>query len=103
MATGKGRSAVSSDERFLPGGECAEASTAQLQKFEVRRASRDIIRYGGATMYEVLAGASEEGNGMKYALHSRAVSIIAIDADTDNTIASTIHPNFRANKELGIQ
>jgi hypothetical protein len=94
---------VSSDEQFLPGGEWVDSSAAQLQKFEVRRASRDIIHYGGATMYEVHAGASEEGEGMKCALHNRAVSGIAVDADTDNTIASTIHPNFRANEEFGIQ
>lgn len=54
-------------------------------------------------MYEILTGASKEGEGMKYAQQNRIVSGIATDAHTDNTIASTIHPNFHANEELGIQ
>jgi hypothetical protein len=35
-----------------------------LQKFEVRRASRDIIDHGGATMYAVLLGTCKEGQSM---------------------------------------
>jgi hypothetical protein len=42
----------------------------QLQKFEVRRASRDIIHYGGATVYAVTLGPGQEGQGAWLSLRS---------------------------------
>jgi hypothetical protein len=40
--------------RVLPGGGRIGASADQLQKFEVGVPSRDIIHYGGATLYALL-------------------------------------------------
>jgi hypothetical protein len=42
--------------RILPGGRRIGASADQLQKFEVGVSSRDIIHYGGATLYALLLG-----------------------------------------------
>lgn len=53
---------------YCRGGKRIGASAELLQKFEVRRTSRDIINYGGATMYEVLPWASKEGKGVYYSI-----------------------------------
>jgi hypothetical protein len=50
--------------RVLPGGKRIDARADQLQKFEVRRASRDIIHYGGATVYALVSGPGKEGEGI---------------------------------------
>jgi hypothetical protein len=93
---------VSSDS-VLSAKAVSESTLVRIsKKFEMRRVRRDIINYDGATMYALLFGAGEEGEGMTVKIHDVFQRCKQLLIYTDNTSASAVHTIFLNIEELEV-